>query len=328
MTNTITNMLHTDVYNREALESAATRDGFGEGLLEAGRADERVVGLTADLAGSTKMDAFAAEFPERFVQVGVAEQNLVTVASGMAHEGKIPFASSFAQFSPGRSWEQIRTTICYNNQPVKVIGTHAGLSVGPDGATHQALEDIAITRALPNMRVIVPVDALQAKRATMAVAQDDKPVYIRLAREKSPVFTTDNTPFEIGKANVYREGTDVTVIATGPLVYEALEAAEQSDLSVEVVAVHTIKPLDAETIIASAKKTGAVVTVEEHQIAGGLGGAVAEVLSENCPVPLTRIGVHDRFGESGEAGELWEKHGLTSQNIATQANEITKRKKL
>lgn len=319
-------MLHTDVYNREALESAATRDGFGEGLLEAGRADERVVGLTADLAGSTKMDAFAAEFPERFVQVGVAEQNLITVASGMAHEGKIPFASSFAQFSPGRSWEQIRTTVCYNNQPVKVIGTHAGLSVGPDGATHQALEDIAITRALPNMRVIVPVDALQAKRVTMAVAQDDKPVYIRLAREKSPVFTTVDTPFEIGKANVYREGTDVTVIATGPLVYEALEAAEQSDLSIEVVAVHTIKPLDTDTIIASAQKTGAVITVEEHQIAGGLGGAVAEVLGENCPVPLTRIGVQDSFGESGEAGELWEKHGLTSQNIATQANEITKRK--
>lgn len=318
-------MLLKDVYNREALDHAATREGFGDGLLEAGKADERVVGLTADLGGSTKMQAFAQEFPERFVQVGVAEQNLVTVASGLAHEGKIPFASSFAQFSPGRSWEQIRTTICYNNQPVKVIGTHAGLSVGPDGATHQALEDIAITRALPNMRVIVPVDALQAKRATMAVAQDDKPVYIRLAREKSPIFTTPETPFEIGKANVYREGTDVTVVATGPLVYEALMAAEQSDLSVEVVAVHTIKPLDHETIVASAQKTGAVITVEEHQVAGGLGGAVAEVLGEHHPVPLKRIGVQDSFGESGTAQELWEKHGLTPENIMTQINNRIKR---
>lgn len=319
-------MLHTNVQNRDALEAAATRDGFGEGLLEAARANDQVVGLTADLAGSTKMDAFAKEFPERFVQVGVAEQNLVTVASGLAHEGKIPFASSFAQFSPGRNWEQIRTTICYNNRGVKVIGTHAGLSVGPDGATHQALEDIAITRALPNMRVIVPVDSLQAKRATMAVALDDKPVYIRLAREKSPIFTTLDTPFEIGKADIYHEGTDVTVIATGPLVYEALQAAYQSDVSVEVVAVHTIKPLDADTIIASAKKTGAVITVEEHQVNGGLGGAVAEVLGEQYPVPLYRIGVQDSFGESGEAAELWEKYGLTTEHILTQISHIIKRK--
>lgn len=298
----------------------ATRQGYGEGLLEAGRKNPNVVALCADLTESTRTEAFAKEFPERFVEIGVAEQNLVTVASGMAHVGKIPFVSSYGAFCPGRCWEQIRTTICYNDNPVKIAGAHTGISVGPDGATHQMLEDMALMRALPNMVVIAPCDSMEAKKATMAAAENGKPTYIRFAREKTPVMTTEKTPFEIGKSQVFREGKNVTIVACGPLVYEALLAAEEIDG--EVINCHTIKPLDGETILESVKKTGRVVTVEEHQITGGLGGAVAEFLAENHPVPMRRIGVRDRFGESGEPEELLAKFGLKAKDIVEAVRQL------
>ena len=311
------------------IEMKPSRDGFGEGLVIAGEENPNVVALCADLTESTRMQGFKDKFPERFIEVGVAEQNLVTVASGMAHEGKIPFASSYATFSPGRNWEQIRTTICYNNQPVKIVGSHAGLSVGPDGATHQALEDVAIMRALPNMVVVVPVDSIEAKKATIALAYNSKPSYIRLSREKIPVITTEQTPFEIGKAQVFYEGKDVTVIAMGQMVYLAILAAEELKLhkiSVRVINCHTIKPLDKETILKAAEQTGAVVTVEEHQINGGLGGAVAEVLSQNFPTPLKIIGVEDRFGESGVPNELLEKFGLSKSAIIKAITQVIRMK--
>jgi transketolase len=310
--------LAENIFDRKALKGGATRQGFGKAMRDAGEKDERIVGLSADLTESTQMSVFAEAFPERFVQVGVAEQNLVTVASGMAAEGKIPFASSFGAFSPGRNWEQIRTTICYNEQNVKLIATHTGLNAGPDGATHQILEDVALMRVLPNMVVIVPADMQQAYAATLAIAADPRPTYLRLAREKLPIFTTPETPFEIGKAQVLMEGTDVTLITSGPVTYEGLYAAHvlEGKLSVEVINVHTIKPFDVETVVASARKTGRVVTLEEHQVSGGLAGIVAETLSEQCPTPLVRIGMHDRFGESGSAAELWNHFGFTSEHIA------------
>lgn len=300
------------------IEQVPSRDGFGQGLVLAATEDERIVALCADLTESTRMEEFKKQFPERFFEVGVAEQNLVTVASGMAAAGKIPFTSSYATFSPGRNWEQIRTTICYNNQPVKIVGSHAGISVGPDGATHQALEDVAIMRALPNMVVVVPTDAIEAKKAAMALAKNGKPSYLRLSRDKVPTITIEDTPFEIGKAEVLYEGKDVTVIACGQMVYRALlAAAELKDqkISVKVINCHTIKPIDSKTILKVAEETGAVVTVEEHQVTGGLGGAVAEVLSQHFPVPLKIIGIEDRFGESGEPAELLEKFGLTKEAI-------------
>jgi len=310
------------------LEMVPVRNGFGEGLLEAAKNNDKIVGLRADLTESTRMEGFAQAFPERFVEIGVAEQNLVTVASGMAHEGKIPFTSSYATFSPGRNWEQIRTTICYNNQPVIVVGSHAGLSVGPDGATHQALEDVALMRVLPNMQVIVPADYQQAHKATLAIAKDPKPTYLRLAREKSPVFTTTKTPFTIGKADVYYSGKDVTIIGAGPVLYEALIAADmlKGKVSVEVINLHTIKPIDKATILRSVKKTRAVVTVEEHQITGGLGGAVAELLAKELPTPMEFVGVCDRFGESGSPMELWEHFGMGPDNIIDHVNKVLKRK--
>ncbi|PIW37016.1 MAG: transketolase [Candidatus Kerfeldbacteria bacterium CG15_BIG_FIL_POST_REV_8_21_14_020_45_12] len=310
------------------LEMVPVRNGFGEGLLEAAKNNDKIVGLCADLTESTRMEGFAQAFPERFVEIGVAEQNLVTVASGMAHEGKIPFTSSYATFSPGRNWEQIRTTICYNNQPVIVVGSHAGLSVGPDGATHQALEDVALMRVLPNMQVIVPADYQQAHKATLAIAKDPKPTYLRLAREKSPVFTTTKTPFTIGKADVYYSGKDVTIIGAGPVLYEALIAADmlKGKVSVEVINLHTIKPIDKATILRSVKKTRAVVTVEEHQITGGLGGAVAELLAKELPTPMEFVGVCDRFGESGSPMELWEHFGMGPDNIIDHVNKVLKRK--
>lgn len=302
------------------IEMIPSRKGFGEGLVLAGESDKNVVGLCADLTESTKMQGFKDKFPDRFFEVGVAEQNLVTVASGMAHEGKIPFVSSYATFSPGRNWEQIRTTICYNDVPVKIVGSHAGISVGPDGATHQALEDIAIMRALPNMVVIVPTDAMEAKKATQAMARHPQPNYIRLSRADVPQVTSEKTPFEIGRAEVFTEGKDVTVIACGQMVYQALIAAkeleeEKSKLSIRVINCHTIKPLDSKTIIRAAEETGAVVTVEEHQITGGLGGTVAQLLSQNCPVPMKIVGIEDHFGESGEPEELLVKFGLTKKEI-------------
>lgn len=301
------------------------RKGFGRGLLAAGKANDQVVAACADLTDSTQMSLFAKEFPERYIEIGVAEQNLVTVASGMAAMGKIPFVSSYAAFSPGRNWEQIRTTICLNDQPVKVVGSHAGISVGPDGATHQMLEDIALMRVLPNMVVIVPGDGLEAERATLALAVDKRPGYLRLAREATPIITTDKTPFEIGKAYVYAEGSDITVITTGTMTYQALVAAEKlfkDGIDLEVIHCPTIKPLDAATILKSVQKTGRVITVEEAQINGGLGGAIAELTSEHHPVPLKRIGMRDRFGESGKPDELLQHFGLTAKHIMMAAHEM------
>lgn len=305
------------------------RKGFGRGLKKAGELDQNVVAACADLTESTQISLFRDAFPDRFVEIGVAEQNLVTVGSGLAAMGKIPFVSSYAAFSPGRNWEQIRTTICLNDRPVKIVGAHAGLSVGADGATHQMLEDIAIMRALPNMIVLAPGDALEAEKMTLAMAKNKHPNYIRLAREASPVITTAETPFEIGKAYIYKEGKDVSIISTGLMTYNALVAAEKlakDGIDAEVVHVPTIKPLDDETILHSVKKTGAVVTCEEHQITGGLGGAIAELLAEGFPAPMVRIGVKDQFGESGTPDELFEKFGLTPKHIAMAAHMVTDRK--
>ena len=302
------------------------RKGFGRGLVEAGRRNEQVVAACADLTESTQMHLFKEAFPERFVEIGVAEQNLVTVGSGLAAMGKIPFVSSYAAFSPGRNWEQIRTTICLNEQPVKIVGSHAGISVGPDGATHQMLEDIALMRVLPHMVVIAPGDSFEAERATLALAADkERPAYLRLAREATPIITTHDTPFEIGKAYVYSPGTDVTIISTGTMTYHALVAAEsmfKDGIDAEVIHVPTIKPLDAVTILKSVHKTKKVITVEEAQIAGGLGGAVAELLGEEFPVPIKRIGIKDRFGESGKPDELMHHFGLTAKHIMLAAHAI------
>lgn len=301
------------------------RKGFGKGLLEAGKLDANVVAACADLTDSTQMSLFKAEFPDRFIEIGVAEQNLVTVGSGMAAIGKIPFVSSYAAFSPGRNWEQIRTTICLNDQPVKIVGSHAGVSVGPDGATHQMLEDIALMRVLPNMVVIAPGDSVEARKATMALAKDKRPAYLRLAREATPIITTDETPFEIGKAYVYSHGNDLTIISTGTMTYQAMVAAMKlytQGIDAEVVHVPTIKPLDSETILKSVQRTKAVITVEEAQINGGLGGAIAELLSEECPKPLKRIGIRDTFGQSGTPEELLHHYGLTAKHIQLAAHSM------
>lgn len=303
------------------------RKGFGEGLVEAGKLDQSVVALTADLEESTQVEPFAKTYPERFIEVGVAEQNLVTVASGLAAVGKKPFVTSYASFSPGRNWEQIRTTICLNNQNVKIVGCHAGVSVGPDGATHQMLEDIALMRVLPNMTVVVPCDSIEASKATVALAATKSPGYIRLAREKTAIITHAETPFEIGKALVVREGSDVTILACGPLLYEALKAAEElqkKQINVEVINVATIKPLDADTIIRSVRKTKRAITVEEGQVIGGLGGAVAELLAEAFPAPLIRVGVDNRFGQSGTIEELWKEYRLDSSAIIKQVKAVIK----
>jgi transketolase len=300
------------------IKSEPIRKGFGKGLLEAGRRDENVVAACADLTDSTQMGLFRDAYTERFIEIGVAEQNLVTVGSGLAAMGKIPFVSSYAAFMPGRCWEQIRTTICLNDRPVKLVGSHAGVSVGPDGATHQMLEDIALMRVLPNMVVIAPGDSIEAEKATLAMTEDKRPNYIRLAREATPVFTTKDTPFEIGKAYVYSPGEDVTIITTGAMTYQALVAAEKlfrEGIEAEVIHCPTIKPLDTETILRSVKRTGKVITVEEGQVNGGLGGAVAELLAEHHPAQLKRIGMQDRFGESGAPDELLEKFGLTAKHI-------------
>ena len=294
------------------------RAGFGRGLKRAGEADERVVALCADLTESTQMHLFREAFPNRFVEIGVAEQNLVTVASGMARAGKIPFASSYATFSPGRNWEQIRTTVALNNQPVKVVGSHAGVSVGPDGATHQMLEDIALMRVLPNMVVVAPGDSVEAEKATLAIAKNDKPSYLRLAREKTPIFSSDSAPFEIGRAYVLNEGHDVCLLGTGTMTYQLLKAARELELEgihAEVVHIPTIKPLDAETILASVQKCGRVVTAEEAQVNGGFGGAICELLTDKLPTPVLRVGIEDRFGESGSPNELLAHFGLDSDGL-------------
>ncbi|MEO7364404.1 MAG: transketolase C-terminal domain-containing protein [Candidatus Saccharimonadales bacterium] len=305
------------------------RKGFGKGLLAAGKRDVNVVAACADLTDSTQISLFRDEFPERFIEIGVAEQNLVTVGSGLAARGKIPFVASYAAFSPGRNWEQIRTTICLNNMPVKIIGAHTGLYTGKDGATHQMLEDIALMRVLPNMVVLAPCDSLEAEKMTLAMASDPRPNYMRLAREALPTLTTEKTPFEIGPAYIYERGSDVTIVSTGTMTYQALVAAEKlykDGIEAEIIHVPTIKPLDAETLLKSIRKTGCVVTVEEAQINGGLGGAVAELVAEQCPVPLKRIGMQDHFGESGDPVELFEHFGLDAKHIAMAAHHVVDRK--
>ena len=316
---------------KKILPQASTRDGYGEGLVLAGETDKRVVVLTADLGESTRTNRFKEIFPDRFFDVGVAEQALATVASGLASYGKIPFISSYAIFSPGRNWEQIRTTIALNNVAVIFAGHHAGLSVGPDGATHQALEDIALMRALPNMTVVVPADFEEAKKATVAAAKLGKPIYLRFVRATTPSFTTPETPFKIGKANILWENKDpkVAIIACGPLVYESLKAAKillRSKIGSLVINNHTIKPMDEQAIIHAAKIAGAVVTVEEHQVSGGMGSAIAEVLSQNFPVPMEMVGVKDAFGESGTPKELLKKFGLTATDIAFAAKRVIRRR--
>ncbi len=318
--------LNEKVFDKN-VEQVPIRQGFGEGLLEAGEKNISVVGLCADLTESTKMNLFAEKFPNRFVQIGVAEQNLASVASGMAAMGKIPFISSYAMFSPGRNWEQIRTTICYNNRPVKIAGSHAGISVGPDGGTHQAIEDIAIMRAIPRMIVLSPCDSVEAKKATLASVNTGTPVYIRLAREKTPVMTTKDTPFAIGKALTvwHSKNPQVGIIATGALLHRALSAAkelEQRGIETEVLNLSTIKPLDKEAILALAKKTKRLVTVEEHQIAGGMGSAVSEYLAENFPVPTEFIGVRDEFGQSGTPDELIEHYGMGKKDILKAVEKV------
>lgn len=312
------------------LQQEPIRKGFGRGLLAAGKLNPNVVAACADLTDSTQMSLFKAEFPERFVEIGIAEQNLVTVGAGLAAMAKIPFVSSYAAFSPGRNWEQIRTTICLNDRPVKIVGSHAGVSVGPDGATHQMLEDIALMRVLPNMVVVVPCDSVEAEKATLAIAADKRPTYLRLAREASPVITTPDTPFDIGKAYIFEKGEDVTIIACGTMVYQALAAVEtlyKQGIDAEVINVPTIKPLDKETILKSVRKTGCVVTAEEAQMNGGLGGAIAELLADECPAPMVRIGMKDRFGESGEPNELLTYFGLDAKHIGLAAHHVVSLKK-
>jgi transketolase len=319
------------IKNGGEIEKVATRNGFGEGLLEAGKRDSNVVALCCDLTESTKTHLFANEFPERFVQIGVAEQNLASVGSGMAAMGKIPFITSYAMFSPGRNWEQIRTTIAYNNANVKIAGSHAGVSVGPDGATHQAIEDIAIMRAVPNMTVIAPADIHEARKVTLAAAKHDGPVYFRLGRSGTPVVTTPETPFEIGKAQLMftRDQSlpkKVGIISTGSLLYNSLMAAHElqvAGIGVSVLHLATIKPLDTEAIAAFAADHDALVTVEEHQVAGGMGSAVAEFLSETNPTKIARIGIQDQFGQSGEPDELIAHYGMDVPSIVAAGKKLT-----
>lgn len=307
-----------------------TRDGFGEGLVMAGDRNADVVALCADLSESTRTDAFAKKYPERFFELGVAEQNMAAVAAGLGVTGKIPFIASYATFSPGRNWEQIRTTIAYNDSNVKIAGHHAGISVGPDGATHQATEDIAIMRAMPNMQVWVSCDANEARKATVAAAHVWGPVYLRFQREKTPVMTTNETPFVPGKAQIFWQSKKpvVLIIGCGGLLYNALLAAhelEKEKIDSVVLNCHTIKPIDSKKIVELAKKCGAVVTVEEHQVNGGLGGAVAEVLAVHAPTPVEFIGMQNTFGESGAPSRLIEKYGMGVRDIMAAAKKVIRR---
>jgi transketolase len=324
--------LNPDIFE-ETVEKVPVRNGFGTGLVKAGDENKNVVALTADLSESVRTHLFAEKYPERFFQVGIAEQNLVSVASGMAAMGKIPFAASYAVFSPGRSWEQIRTTIAYNEQPVIVVGSHAGVTTGPDGGTHQALEDIAITRVLPNMTVISPCDHIEAEKAVLALTKKPRPTYLRLGREKTPVITTAETPFEIGKGQLFfqpqENKIDIGIISTGWLTHTAIKVAqefEERGINVAVLNISTIKPLDTEAVLSLAKKARAIVTVEEHQIAGGLGGAVAEFLVQNFPVPQEFVGMKDKFGESGEPMELIDVFGMDDNGIVRAVEKVLSRK--
>lgn len=311
------------------IEKRPTRDGYGEGLVLLGERDKNVVVFSADLEESTRAEGFAKKYPERFFECGVAEQGMATIAAGLGISGKIPFISSYATFSPGRNWEQIRTTIAYNDSNVKIAGHHAGLSTGSDGATHQALEDIAMMRVMPNMKVVVPCDAVEAKKATLSAAHVWGPVYMRFGREASPVFTTEATSFTLGKAEILYQGKapKVAIVGCGPIVYSAILAAHElakEKMSVMVLNMHTVKPLDEKKLVEVAKKCGAVVTAEEHQISGGLGGAVAEVLVRSCPVPMAFVGMNDSFGESGKPGELAEKFGMTIRDIREAVEKLLK----
>lgn len=312
-------------------EREATRDGFGEALVILGEENNHVVVLSADVSSSTRCSEFEKRFPERFFQLGIAEQNLAGVAAGLGVSGKIPFISTYAIFSPGRNWEQIRTTIAYNDSNVKIAGHHTGLLTGPDGGTHQALEDIALMRALPNMKVIAPCDSIEAKKATTAVSKIWGPFYVRFAREKTPIMTSEETPFIPGKAIVFWESKkpQVLIVGAGPILHNALLAAKELDeagIGTIVLNSHTIKPLDEESIVQKAKKCGAVVTVEEHSVIGGLGGAISELLAQKCPVPIEFVGTKDVFGESGSPEELYKKYGLDVKSIKTAVKKVIKRK--
>lgn len=319
----------SDFWMHKTVEKRPTRDGYGQALLELGESNPDVVVLTGDLAESTRALPFGEKYPERFIECGVAEQNMMGVAAGLALGGKIPFISSYAVFSPGRSWDQLRVSVCYAKANVKIAGAHTGISVGPDGATHQALEDMAITRVIPDLIVMAPCDAEETRKCTLAAAAYQGPVYFRFAREKTPVMTVKQTPFEIGQAYICREGYDVTLIAAGPLLHAALMAAEKlaaKGIEAEVINSHTIKPLDTKTILQSVKKTRCAVTVEEHQITGGLFGAVAEALAKTHPVPLEAVGMNDTFGESGTPDELLAKYKMTDADVFKAALKAIKRK--
>ncbi len=320
--------LSKDLYQKEKLEQRPTRDGYGEGLVELGRKNPDIVVLCADLTDSTRSEWFKKEFPERFIEVGIAEQNMLGIATGLALQGKIPFISTYSVFSPGLNWCQLRIG-AYSQANIKVTGAHAGVSVGEDGATHQGLEDVATVRCIPEMTVLSPCDYLETKKATIAAAQIKGPVYLRFAREATPVFTAKKTPFKIGRAEVFRKGGDATIIACGPTVHEALLAArqlEEEGLSVGVINNHTVKPMDEETVIEAAERTGAIVTAEDHQVMGGMGSAVAEVLAKNEPVPIEMIGVQDRWGESGSPDELMKEFHLLAEDIKKAVKKVIRRK--
>lgn len=327
---TLSDHINPNIFN-ENVEQVPNRNGYGDGLKEAGESDDRVVALCADLTGSTRTNVFADAFPDRFVQMGIGEQSMASVASGMAAMGKIPFIASYAMFSPGRSWEQVRTTIAYNDANVKIIGAHAGVSVGPDGATHQAIEDVAIMRVVPRMMVIAPCDVHEAKRATLAAAKHTGPVYIRLAREKTPVVTTPNSPFEIGKTEVYLRRDEahekkVGIIASGTIMYNAMCAAKElneNGIGASVMNIATIKPLDEEAVRAFTDEHNVLVTVEEHQAAGGMGSAVSEYLSSVRPTKILRLGVQDKFGQSGDPSELIAHYGMDVRSIVEAARKVT-----
>ena len=323
------NTLNKNLFDRDKLDLVPTRNGYGDGLVLAGKDNQDVVVLCADLTESTRSADFKKAFPQRFIECGIAEQNMMSVAAGMALAGKIPFVSTYSVFCPGLNWSQIRVNVLQNNANVKITGAHAGISVGPDGMSHQGLEDIAIMRCLPGMVVLAPCDAIETRKATLAAAEYRGAVYLRFAREKTPVFTTEKTPFQIGTAEIFNPGQDVTIVACGPLVYQALLAAkklEPEKISVEVINNHTIKPLDETTILASAEKTKAVVTVEEHQVMGGMGSAVVEMLAKKFPVPVEMVGVQDRFGESGAPDKLLAAFGLTHSDIINAVKKVLKRK--
>lgn len=327
---TVASMRLAEYRDAAAVKEVPTRNGFGEGLVEAGKRNRNVLAICADLVESTRMEAFKRALPAQYIEIGVAEQMLVAMAAGLASVGKIPFIASYAMFNPGRSWEQVRTTMALNETNVKIAGAHAGVSVGPDGATHQAIEDIALMRVIPQMTVVVPCDAIQTKRATLAVAERFGPAYLRFAREKSAVVTTEATPFQIGKAQIFRDGGDVAIVACGILVYNALvaadELAEEDGIACTVVNNHTIKPMDEPAILAAARRCGTVVTVEEHQIHAGMGSRVAEILAQHYPVPIEFVGVRDRFGQSGDPVELIEHYGMGTAAIKEAVRTALKRK--